>query len=577
MLEATEYLGDLDTLAGQNAVPDMERMIRGARGLRGAALMAGLGTFARAAAGLESLARGVRDHALSWEPEARDGWREGLQTLRLLMGRAVRWEAADDRQALAMSDRVERIIGGHVGASLSASMPGTTTPRQVGLTAGVRAFIARESALIAGSLQDAARALAPLPPPDALAAVLERMRSLRGLGASSELSPLPELLDAMEVTTRTLLAAAPAPPDVALLFGEAAGALAAMAQSVAESGRVTVPPGLDAVARRLLDSYAGERDVIDMASLAPEGVASVVTRGVAPSQNDAEPIPVELIGVGDHLLLQADALDHAPSSVARDLRLFSLHRTLATMPRRSGTARFLSPLVRAITHAISAGLAASDLGQFTAMLRDSGRFLVETTGTTDAGTLAVKRDALARTWGVVPEPVVAEAPRQLSDPTTTIEDLTGTPIVHIASLAPDGEDDVVPIASLVHTDAGEIVSIESLVHTDDAVVSIESLAPGPTIPAVAPGQPGRLERAMQRLRELDQSTPYEPPSLAGLVADPVHEVTDLLYRGPSALARSEEVRQQLIAVLAEPMVSLARLRPLLDELLDLVPLARDAA
>ena len=94
MLEATEYLGDLEAVVEKSGVPDMERLIRGARGLRGAALMAGLGTFARSAAGLESVARGVRDHALSWEPEARDGWREGLQTLRLLMGRAVRWKPA---------------------------------------------------------------------------------------------------------------------------------------------------------------------------------------------------------------------------------------------------------------------------------------------------------------------------------------------------------------------------------------------------------------------------------------------------------------------------------------------------
>lgn len=350
MLEAREYLAELEPLANARDLPDAERLVRGARALRGASLMAGLGTFARAAAGLEGIARQVRDNSLAWEPDARAAWREGLELLKTLVTRATSWEASDDRQALGLADRLDRVAAGH---SMASPVPSTS-----GLTPGVRAFIARESTLIAGSLEQAARALAPLPPPAALAAVLERMQSLRGLNASAELSPLPELLDAMEVATRTLLSDVPPPPDVGAVFADAAHALAAMARSVAETGRVMPLAEVDRLAARLLDSYAVERDVVPMAVLAPEGMESVIRRGTQPkTTKDLDPVPVELISVGDHLLLTADALSQAPSTAVRDLRLFVLHRTLTTMPPRSGTGRFLAPLAEAITTAIGDGIA----------------------------------------------------------------------------------------------------------------------------------------------------------------------------------------------------------------------------
>ncbi|MBA2292995.1 MAG: Hpt domain-containing protein, partial [Gemmatimonadales bacterium] len=146
VLEAAEYVNDLNQLVSQREPPDAERLVRGARALRGAALMAGLGTFARASASLESIARGVRDHALAWDPHARRGWQEGLATLRGLVGRATTWAAEEDRQALALSERLERIAGGQ-------ATPEVPPPQTAVLTPGVRAFIARESVLIAGSLE----------------------------------------------------------------------------------------------------------------------------------------------------------------------------------------------------------------------------------------------------------------------------------------------------------------------------------------------------------------------------------------------------------------------------------------
>jgi chemotaxis protein histidine kinase CheA len=585
VLEATEYLAELEQLVASVDSPDLERMVRGARALRGAALMAGLGTFARASAALEGLARQVRDHALGWEPDARAGWREGIQTLRGLVSRAGGWEAADDRHALLLADRVERITKGETGPTAPTAQPGAATaPAATGLTPGVRAFIARESALIAGSLQEAARALAPMEPPLALGGVLERLRSLRGLGGSVELTPLPELLDAMEVTTRCLLRTEPAPPDVAAVFADAADALASMAQSIADQGRVTVPAGLDRIARRLLDGFASQTDVVSITSLAPAGEPSIVRQGNRPTPAAVgDPVPIELVGVGDHLLHQADALATGRSPAARDLRLFVLHQTLTTMPATSRTGHFLAPLSRAIARTIGSGRAHADPDAFGTLLRDCGQFLVDHGGDNSLTDLVARRDAFATALGDDDaEPMTVPVP--VSDAT----ELESAAILPIAALAPDDaerdEAAILPIAALspddTEPDEAAIVPIAALAPDDAerdeaAIVPIASLAPDDTerdeaaivsIAALAPDAPSRLERAYRRLAELESRTSL-----------PTADITTLLYRGERALIRADEIRAELAGLLSGTSVDLMLLRPLVEELLDLVPLARDAA
>jgi len=652
VLEASEYLAELEQLVSRTDTPDLERLVRGARALRGAALMAGLGTFARASASLEGLARQVRDHALGWEPHARAAWREGLQTLRGLVSRAGGWESADDRHALLLAERIERVAKGEAPRD-TVEVPQMPDHAGQGLTPGVRAFIARESALIAGSLQEAARALAPLKPPVALASVLERLRSLRGLGGSSELSPLPELLDAMEVTTRSLLSPEPAPPDIAVVFADAADALAAMAQSVSDQGRVVIPTGLEQIARRLLEGYAALSDVTDIASLAPSGEASVMSRGTPPQAPPAgDPVPIELVGVGDHLLMQSEALARGRSPAARDLRLFVLHQTLTTMPAESRTGRFLGPLTGAVARTIGSGRAHADPDAFVAMLRDCGQFLIDHGGDGTVADLTARRDAMARALGaadLIPsagtavthasrvadagpvsipapaavvtssesEPVSAHLPEPAptvgpsTPPEGVVEIATLAPdddlgrVVEIAELAPDSpalepEDeaaevdiasldfdatDVVSIASRA-PDEPDIVSIDALAPDEPGIVSIDALAPDDVdvVPIAslafdAPDQSAkadqmaasRVERAYRRLRELESRTSAPERE------DEIFEITMLLYRGERAVARADEIRGELTVVLSVTSIDLDRLRPLLEELLDLVPLARDAA
>jgi hypothetical protein len=111
------------------------------------------------------------------------------------------------------------------------------------------------------------------------------------------------------------------------------------------------------------------------------------------------------------------------------------------------------------------------------------------------------------------------------------------------------------------------------------VVSIESLAPDPVvvIPATAPGEPSRLECAFTARRAKQLASADEVPSLSGLIGAEIVPVTSLLYHGRAALSRAEEVRLEIHAMLADPAMTVDRLRPRILELLDLVPLARDAA
>ena len=65
-LEAGEYLERLDGMLATGDSPSADEIVRLARALRGSALMANQPAIARAAAGLEVLARAVREARRAW-------------------------------------------------------------------------------------------------------------------------------------------------------------------------------------------------------------------------------------------------------------------------------------------------------------------------------------------------------------------------------------------------------------------------------------------------------------------------------------------------------------------------------
>jgi hypothetical protein len=109
---------------------------------------------------------------------------------------------------------------------------------------------------------------------------------------------------------------------------------------------------------------------------------------------------------------------------------------------------------------------------------------------------------------------------------------------------------------------------------EEDVVPIESLAPDVPPPTEA----SSLETSFRTLERLEREHGAAKPSLARLIGAerPVEAIAieSLCYRGRSALERAAAVRGELAAELAGAS-DLATIRPLLQELLDLVPLALD--
>lgn len=608
VLEAEEYLTELQPYLTLGPRPGGDRVLRTVRALRGAAVMAGLDSYGRATAELERLTRLIQQETIDWTPATQAAWRDALAVLRSLVGHAASWEATDDRTALRLAAQLEALAGGSPVEPPPPAEPTGQTP----LTPGVRAFLARETGLIAGALEGAATAHLSFPPVDALQATRQRMQALRGLGSAVTLSPLPELLDAMELITRSLLTDAPPPPGIGQVLADAATAMSQMARTIGSAGVVVTPPELESIGRRLLRGYAAEDDVVPIGDLAPDGQDSLALAGQPPQAAPVGvPVAHEMVGVGDHLLAQAESLAAPRSTAARDLRLFVLHRTLAEMPTRGGTGRFLAPLIAALTDRIATGDALEHPDVLVAMLRECGQFLT-TTGQDAADDLDSARDLfLARMIGggdgggdpLIGTPIVpiaALAPD--TDEATDVVDIASLApdavdseeIVDIASLAPNAVDDteIVDIAALApdavdDTDTVDITSLAPDAVDDTDIVDIATLAPDPAdttdivdIAALAPDappRPSRLELAYRQRAERAAASAPEPASIAGLIGDPIREVTELLYLGDAALARAEELRGELGGLLDESTIAPARIRPLVEELLDLVPLARRVA
>jgi chemotaxis protein histidine kinase CheA len=262
-LEAGEYLERLDALLGRpDAATLGEEFVRLARALRGSALMANHHGIARAAQGLEQLARAVRAGHRPWDEGTRQAGIRAVDDLKVLLRRASEWSDADTARAEALGVELERLAGPAAAPAPAAA------PRA--LDAGARAFVAREGAAIASALDRAAGALRQNPRAhDHLQHVLRAIQPLRGLAALADLPPLADLLEGIERAIAELGRSKGDPPtSTADVFGAAAQAIAHAARGVAEHGK---PEPESAEFQRftslLVAFLDGGPDVVSIASL----------------------------------------------------------------------------------------------------------------------------------------------------------------------------------------------------------------------------------------------------------------------------------------------------------------------
>src|SRR6266511_1091556 len=102
-LEAGEYLDRLDALLQPAAPPAADELVRLARALRGSALMASQQGIARAAMGLEALARGVREGRRPWDAATKQITTRAIDDLKIFVRKAASWTDADTARAEALA------------------------------------------------------------------------------------------------------------------------------------------------------------------------------------------------------------------------------------------------------------------------------------------------------------------------------------------------------------------------------------------------------------------------------------------------------------------------------------------
>src|SRR5882672_5091969 len=423
-LEAGEYLDRLDALLQPPTPPAADELVRLARALRGSALMASQQGIARAAMGLEALARGVREGRRPWDAATKQITTRAIDDLKIFVRKAASWTDADTAKAEALAAQLEQ-LGGRPSAQVRAA-------EAMGLDAGARAFVAREGAAIASALDRAGRTLRSNPlAHDPLQHVLKALQPLRGLAALTDLPPLPDLLEGIEQAIGELSRTSGAPPagvgeTIAELFQMAATSIAHAAREVAERGR---PDPESAEFRKfaglLVQFMDSEPDIVPI-----ETLGTIVHRGTPPGGDNARPATLgrlELVSHGEHLRQAADSLERAPSATQRELRAHTLAGTFRALGSAGGGAvgERVAEFAQAAREVVTSGIAVNQPALFAAELRKAGEILTASgTGdeTATAAALAAVTLAVRRIGGTEAATTPADrAPSLESSP-----DLAGT-------------------------------------------------------------------------------------------------------------------------------------------------------
>ncbi len=549
-LEAGEYLDRLDAVLQGDAPPAADEFVRLSRALRGSALMASQQAIARAATGIEALARAVREGRRVWDAGTKQIAVRAVDDLKIFVRRAATWTEADTAKAEALAAQLEQFAG-RPSAQVRAA-------EALGLDAGARAFVAREGAAIASALDRAAQALRTNPlAHDPLQHVLKALQPLRGLAALNDLPPLPDLLEGIERSIGELSRSNAAPATlVGELFQTAASSIAHAAREVAERGRPD-PEGAEfrKFVGLLMKFMESEPDVVAIDALFHSDAGPhIVQRGTPPAR-PATLGRLELVSHGEHLRQAADSLERAPSPTQRELRAHTLAGTFRALGGAGGgpVAERVAEFAQAARDAVSRGIAVNQAAVFAVELRRAGEILSRS-GSGDEGALAAELAAVtaavrALGGGVVPIESLAPAPAPAAAPRTP-----PAPRVSVAAEGPVPES-----ADLV----GSWTSYERLATPGFGAASLDELLRGPTLDPARPATPGHRPGVSPAGRP-----PADPGAAPRGGAEPaVVEIGTLLYRGARARQRAQELRA------AAQRVNGDELRAIIDEVCDLVVLA----
>ena len=563
-LEAGEYLERLDGLLAKGDSPSADEIVRLARALRGSALMANRPAIARTAAGLEALARAVREERRAWDPQTRQLALRSVDDLKTFVRRAVDWTDADTAKAEALAQELEQLAG-RPSAQIRAV-------EALGLDAGARAFVAREGAAIAGALERAAQALRANPQAhDPLPHVMRALQPLRGLAALADLPPLPDLLEGIERAIGELSRSGLTPPaNVSDLFQIAGSAIARAAREVAERGRPD-PEGADfrQFAGLLVKFMESEPDAVSIGSLYySDSGPHIVSRGV-PAARPSTLGKLELVSHGEHLRQAADSLERAPSATQRELRAHTLGTTFRALANAGGgvLADRVAQFAIAAREAVASGIAVSSAAAFAAELRRAGDLLARS-GTADEEVLSTELDSLTAALraiqpGALPTrpapaapaaPALRPAPAPAPAPSRAAAPPAAPPKKAPPAPAPAPPQRAVQAVPETPDLVGSWAAYQRLAEAGFGAASLADLIAG----AEHAAPPARDTTRPTAAAQAPRAAPTEPATV---------DVRTLLYRGDRALTRAQELRAEA------KQASGDSLRALVDEVCDLVALA----
>ena len=597
LLEGGEYLERLDALAQTpaGAFAQGDELLRLTRAFRGSAIMASQHGMARAAQGLEAVARAVRENRIQWSEATRGELIRAVDDCKVLMRRLRTPDQGDTEKAEAIGIALDRLSG-----RASAQMRAQAGP---GLDAGGRAFVAREAASIASVLQNVARTLRADPGNrDILVSVPPAMSALRGVAILNDLPPLADILSAIEHATKDVLAAAGSAPDAADMFDAGGKALARAAREVVDAGRPDAnAEESHAFTARLFSALAGRGGVVSVESLFfDDDGPHIVQQGTAPPATGAGLARVEMVSHGEYLTAAAAELARAETPVQRDLRLYGIAASVRPMMGASGSplSTALGRLAEAARDAIGRGAASHTIGDFAGHLNKAAQAL-SSAQSGDENQLAERLSAAAagiaaltarsRTVAVTPpppepEPVKPVVVSRISDPTMPRQSgaVAVAPGASPAPPAPPPPADSIlgnsylTLERLIGDHGLPLGSLDELVRDNGkgAAAKAPPAAPAPAPAAVAPAEdPQRISQRLTPPRHIDKmgQAPVVPvQSLAP--DDDVVPIESLLYSSDAALLRLKELKGQLAEATKTEIQDSARLAALIHEVFDLVEL-----
>lgn len=530
VVEATEYIDQMDATLGAarpgGTAPDLDALGAAAHRLRGSATMARQTAIAAVSAGVERVARALRERRVSWDAASSAAMVAAVDDLRLLVRGARSWSSLEEQRARARGEELARFA------------PPGATPHTAGRTVGSRSgFLAAETLELARALD----ALGPGASPAMIGSATERVRALRGVADVRDMQPLPDVMEALETTLKSMElagAARPCGPKEAALFATSAAVLRRASRDITALGRpatdmsemVAFESALSAVA-----DESGRADrIVPIAELFHgDGSSGVVSAASHPPTTPAERFRLEVVSLAEHLRgVVVDARSHTGGE------------------QRDRLSREVRNAVRAL------GATANSFGE-KAVARFAAEWSTRAAALEDGALAAL--DAAAALFAN-PDTSSAEIARGLEKLGTGASPVRPTPMASPAQAAPARA----PAAAAAPIAPPAAPPNAQAAPPEVPMAPTAGVARGRVRTPTGPALRALLQDGLTGLSNLE-TTPLSQPAV--IPDADVVPIETLLYRGRSALARAAELREQIRQQGDMPS------RESVQELFDLIDLA----